>query len=179
MLELIKLGESKKLDFPAIDANPLSQMFKAKILSLYFPDKFLNVCSRDHLETLGAMLGYADHLPASEYQHLLLDAKRSNPITKELSNPKFMVFLYDVYVREVTTPEVEVIQKPLKKTPKKVNFEDIDKNKKLIGEIAEKYALNWERQRLLGANLEHLIDKIDDRRDRPGYDMIFCLIRRK
>jgi len=30
-------------DFSALDENPLSQMFKAKILSLYFPERFLNV----------------------------------------------------------------------------------------------------------------------------------------
>ncbi|VFS35248.1 hexulose 6 phosphate synthase [Salmonella enterica subsp. enterica serovar Typhimurium] len=34
LLDLIQSG--KELDFRAIDENPLSQMFKAKILSLYF-----------------------------------------------------------------------------------------------------------------------------------------------
>src|SRR6266849_6919569 len=38
-----------------------------------------------------------------------------------------------------------------------------------IGRIAEEYALKWEKERLTGARLEHLIDKIEDRRDRPGY----------
>ena len=36
LLDLVKLGAVDELDFAAIDANPLSQMFKAKILSLYF-----------------------------------------------------------------------------------------------------------------------------------------------
>ncbi len=49
LLQLIQLGQAAQLDFSEIDKSPLSQMFKAKILSLYFPDKFLNVCSANHL----------------------------------------------------------------------------------------------------------------------------------
>lgn len=44
LLDLVRLGGEQIIDFSAIDANPLSQMFKAKILSLYYPDHFLNVC---------------------------------------------------------------------------------------------------------------------------------------
>ena len=47
LLELVEEGARKKPDFAVIDANPLS--IKAKILSLYFPERFLNVCSGEHL----------------------------------------------------------------------------------------------------------------------------------
>ncbi|MGB6657947.1 MAG: hypothetical protein WBE90_02330, partial [Xanthobacteraceae bacterium] len=55
LLELIDAGRS--LRFSDVDENPLSQMFKAKILSLYFPDKYLNVCSKDHIRDLASEFG--------------------------------------------------------------------------------------------------------------------------
>jgi hypothetical protein len=57
LLDLVALGASPSPDFVAIDANPLSQMFKAKILSLYYSDRFLAVCSSEHLDMLGSILG--------------------------------------------------------------------------------------------------------------------------
>src|ERR1035441_8907414 len=36
LLDLVALGAAPNPDFAEIDANPLSQMFKAKILSLYY-----------------------------------------------------------------------------------------------------------------------------------------------
>ena len=98
LMALIQLGQAPDLDFSAIDESPLSQMFKAKILSLYFPERFLNVCSADHLRLLASELGYEEDLPASEYQHLLLKTKLQNTTTRRWSNPKFMAFLYSVYV---------------------------------------------------------------------------------
>lgn len=172
LLDLIRLGEAPVLDFVKIDANPLSQMFKAKILSLYFPNRFLNVCSADDLKMLGLELGYPDELPVSEYQHLLLGSKLSNTYTRMWSNPKFMAFLYDVYFRADAKP-ASAIQKPRKKVFKKINFEDIQNQRDAIGKAAEEYAIEWEKQRLNGAELSHLIAKIDDRRDRPGYGYDF------
>lgn len=55
-LALSELVEAARLlNFEAIDRNPLSQMFKAKILSLYFDDKFLNVCSKEHYWLLSSV----------------------------------------------------------------------------------------------------------------------------
>ena len=45
----------------------------------------------------------------------------------------------------------------------------MQKQRAEIGRIAEEYALKWEKERLAGARLERLIDKIEDRRDRPGF----------
>lgn len=173
LLDLISLGRKANPDFVAIDANPLSQMFKAKILSLYFPDRFLNVCSSDHLEMLGGELGYGEDRPASEYQYLLLQSKLLNPKTREWSNPKYMAFLYDTYVRGDRKP-TSTVQKPRKKAAhRKVNFEDVQSQRDAIGKAAEAFALEWEQQRLDGVGFGHLISKIEDRRDRPGYGYDF------
>lgn len=168
LLDLVALGAAERPDFAAIDANPLSQMFKAKILSLYYPERFLAVCSSEHLEMLGDILGYAVNLPFSRYQNLLLDAKKKDPATRKWSEPKFMAYLYKVHVRgerQIESP----IEKPRTKKHRRVDFEEMQKQKAEIGRIAEEYALKWEKERLFGARLEHLIKKIEDRRDRPGY----------
>lgn len=173
LLTLVHLGQAPDLDFVKIDANPISQMFKAKILSLYFPERFLNVCSAEHLEMLGAELGYGEDRPSSEYQYLLLQSKLSNPITRMWSNPKYMTFLYDTYIHSERRRAITV-QKPGKRTVhRKVNFEDIQSQRDAIGKAAEAFALEWEKQRLDGIGLAHLISKIEDRRDRPGFGYDF------
>lgn len=172
LLSLIRLGNSNELNFSEIDANPLSQMFKAKILSLYFPDKFINICSAEHLEKLGTELGYPSGLLISEYQHLILEAKSSNSITRTWSNPKFMSFLYATYVPGDRVKTLTV-KKPRGKAHKKVNFEDIQEMRGRIGKAAEKFALEWEILRLKGADLGNLAISIEDRRDRPSYGYDF------
>jgi hypothetical protein len=172
LLELVRQGAKSKPDFAAIDANRLSQMFKAKILSLYFPDRFLAVCSTEPLELLAGETGLPDNLHRSEIQNRLLDVKTVSPITRAWSNPKFMRFLYDTYVRQAPIkPDAD--KKSRKKTHRKVNFEDIQAQRGAIGKKAERFALQWEKDRLIGAELAHLVDDIDDRTDRPSYGYDF------
>ncbi len=84
LLDLVQMGEEEFPDFEAIDVNPLTQMFKAKILSLYYPKRFLAVCSSEHLDMLGSILGFPDNLPHCRYQNLLLTSKAGNPITTRM-----------------------------------------------------------------------------------------------
>ena len=172
LLGLVKSGRASRPDFASIDRNPLSQMFKAKILSLYFPDRFLAVCSSDDLEMLGGIMGFPSGLPLSEYQNLLLKAKRRNSVTREWTEPKFMAYLYKVYVRPdrgIGSP----IKKPRNKEHRRLDFEEIQRQRTEIGRQAEEYALKWERERLDGAGLKNLISRIKDRHDWPGYGYDF------
>jgi len=73
LLSLVQAGKSKK--FREIDENPLSQMFKAKILSLYFPGVYLNICSSEHLEHIAFGMGIQEQQFVSQYQHLLVEKK--------------------------------------------------------------------------------------------------------
>lgn len=174
LIELIRLGQAAQLVFAEIDKNPLSQMFKAKILSLYFPDRFLNVCSADHLKMLGTEFGFGNDRPSSEYQHLLLAAKFSNTTTRTWSNPKFMSYLYQTYLPGDGKKSAVTVLAPKKKVHRKINFEDIQEQRDRIGKAAEDYALEWERRRLEGIGFAALVSKIEDRRDRPryGYDFL-------
>jgi Domain of unknown function (DUF3883) len=168
LLDLVALGSKQGPDFARIDANPLSQMFKAKILSLYYPKRFLAVCSAEHLEMLGDEMGFAQGLPSSQYQNLLLDAKQANATTRKWAEPKFMAYLYKVHVRADRSVELP-IRKPHARAHRRVDFEEMQRQRQEIGRKAEEYALRWEKERLVGAELEHLVSKIEDRRERPGY----------
>lgn len=173
LLDLVKSGSLQ--NFEDIDKNPLSQMFKAKILSLYFPDLYLNVCSSDHLEHLAIATGISEREFMSEYQHLLIDKKMNNRISKNWSNPKFMSFLYDNYFKaDVKNRSSNVVKKPKKRTRhNRVNFDEILKNRDEIGKKSEIFAIEWEKNRLTGLGLDKLINKIKDRRDRPSYGYDF------
>ena len=173
LLDLVDQGNKQDLDFPAIDDNPLSQLFKAKILSLYYPDRFINVCSAEHLELLSYKLGFPGDRKTSEYQHLLLQGKLNHPTTRDWSNPKFIEFLYKAYIDPVPV-EKKLVQKPRTKSHRKVNFEELQDQWRKIGEKAEIFAKSWEEERLRGAGLENFIAKIEDRRSCPdnGYDFI-------
>ena len=168
LLDLVALGAAPDPDFKAIDDNLLSQMFKAKILSLYYPDRFLAVCSGEHLDMLGGIAGFEMNLPRSQYQSLLLKAKRDNGTARKWSAPKFMAYLFKTYVR-IERAVVSPIEKPRVKKHRRVDFEEMQRQRSEIGRIAEEFALNWEKERLAGAQLEHRIKEIQDRRNRPGY----------
>lgn len=172
LLNLVREGARPSPDFAAIDKNPLSQMFKAKILSLYFPERFLAICSKEHLEVIAGEVGLPETRWWSEIQNGLNGVKAENLVTSAWSNPKFMRFLVDTYIPKKHKPH-ETARKPRKKAHRKVNFEDIQNQRGVIGKRAEDFALKWEKDRLIGAGLEHLIDRIEDRRNRPGFGYDF------
>lgn len=173
LLNLVDLAKHPKLDFLAIDNNALSQMFKAKILSLYFPERFLNICSPSDLVELGEKLGLGRGRSYSEYQHLLLMKKLTTQGMQGWTNPKFMTFLYQTYLPNRAKKGATLIFAPKKKVHRRVNFEDIQEQRSQIGIIAEDYAMEWERKRLIDEGLDGLVSKIVDRRDRPGHGYDF------
>ncbi|MCL1044926.1 DUF3883 domain-containing protein [Shewanella electrodiphila] len=171
LLELIESAQNN--DYAAIDCNLLSQMFKAKIISLYFPEKFINICSKDHTLLLAEELKLEANLAVSEYQHLLYDFKLQNPITESWSNTKFMSFLYSKFIRSNLD---EVSRKKLKKAVRnhpEVNYPDKNDANDKIGKNSEKFALKWEKERLRELGLTELAGKIEDMTKRPGYGYDF------
>ena len=177
LLDLIALGQAKELDFAAIDQNPLSQMFKAKILSLYFPERFLNICSAEHLADVGTAFKHPNDLPSSQHQHLLLTDKNNHPVTRGWYNTKFTAYLYEYILGQGQALGSQATAGSLisrtKPQPKEVDFDRLLDNRKAIGAAAEAFALAWEQDRLRGMGLDALIKKIEDRRSRPGYGYDF------
>jgi hypothetical protein len=125
LLDLLEAGKSS--NFLGINENLISQLLKAKILSLYFPENFLNVCSKRHLKLLATKLGIPKRPYISEYQHLLMEVKRGNATTRKWSNPKFMYFLYNKYIPESWSLDPE-FKKPGKEAQRPVNTRDLAEN---------------------------------------------------
>ncbi len=97
LVSLVEEGAKQKPNFEAIDNNILSPIFKAKILSLYFPTKFINVCSQQHLKFFASVFGLQKGLYFSQIQNRLRYFKNANSITHKWSNPKYMSYLYHIY----------------------------------------------------------------------------------
>lgn len=109
----------------------------------------------------------------SERQHLIYLEKINNDITKNWSNPKFMLFLYENFFEKEKKPRGVIIRKPRKTIKRRVNFEDINAARNEIGKLSENFAMAWERDRLTGLGLERLAQKVEDRTDKPSYGYDF------
>lgn len=114
ILDLLDAGE--KCDMGALESNILSPMFKGKILSVYYPDDYLNIFSDEHLihylkvfnlDTEGLIK--KDPLYKREK---LLDFKNSIPEMSSWSPDIFGKFLYQNFPpkskKQVSKAKVEV-----------------------------------------------------------------------
>jgi len=91
---IVELLENKD-DFEILKKNPISPMFKGKILSVYYPNDFLNIFSAKHLNYFINILGLDnDSKSELDKQTLLLDYKVNDKVMKEWSVYKFSRFLY-------------------------------------------------------------------------------------
>jgi hypothetical protein len=108
IIELIKLGSifdqerlNKKKIIQEIFGIDLAPTFKGKILSLYFPGKFINIFSeneiRHFLEKLGLLDGKIKTLTVDEKKDLLLNSKNLNDLTKGMTPPEYSNYLYENY----------------------------------------------------------------------------------
>lgn len=185
LVQLVKAGRA--LDFFEVDANPLSQMLKAKILSLYFPEQYLAICSEDILQDIAAVLDISSDSP-SEIQNVAMRIKDSDRLYRGWSPLMFASFLF----RHITGKDDDNTQ-PISKTtikevsprlelpvdPKRPNRLDVEpdfdallKRWKTIGEKSEAFALKREKARLESLGLAAYVSKIKDVTKRPthGYD---------
>jgi len=99
ILELISFGA--KGDIENIIKNPISPMYKGKILSTYFPDKYLNIFSDEHIEYFLVQLNLDNEdliwKDSVIKRNALITFKNSDDVMKDWSLDLFMVFLYTEY----------------------------------------------------------------------------------
>lgn len=67
--------------------------FRARTLSLYFPQRFINICNRGQLRQFASYLCLREDLPASQYRYKLVLMKQTTPRYAQWSNAKFMAYL--------------------------------------------------------------------------------------
>ncbi len=117
---IIELIENKD-DLAILKKNPISPMFKGKILSVYNPNEFLNIFSAKHLNYFINNLGLDnDSKSELDKQALLLDFKNSDKVMKEWSIYEFSKFLYSSFGR----PNDEIKEENISKELKKFNLKD-------------------------------------------------------
>jgi len=174
LLKVVQKG--RELDFRAIDLNPLSQMLKAKIISLYFRDHYLPLCSSDLLYDVAQMLEF-DSGSLSEIQHEALLLKQKSPIFSDWSSLKLARFLRRRLLGDFDGDSPSPSEQPSRQQSYQnidysPNFEELARKAREKGEKSEAFALEREKLRLRSRGLEALIPMIKDRTKQPryGYD---------
>ncbi|WP_417560743.1 hypothetical protein [Marinomonas sp.] len=93
--QIIELIENKR-DLETLKKNNLSPMFKGKILSLYYPDEFLNTFSFVYLDHFINNLSLENNSKSEIVkQKVLLDFKKHDEVMKDWNTITFNQFLYD------------------------------------------------------------------------------------
>ena len=91
---IVELLENKN-DLDLLKANPISPMFKGKILSVYYPGKFLNIFSAKHLNYFINILGLENNSRFElDKQNKLLEFKQQDSVMRDWSIFEFSKFLY-------------------------------------------------------------------------------------
>jgi hypothetical protein len=90
------INSAKNSNISEIRENSLSNLFKGKILSTYFPDKFLNIFDDKHLEYFLDKLDliYSDTDDEISKREILLNFKNKDTVMSKWSNNEFSKFLY-------------------------------------------------------------------------------------
>ncbi|MCK4454402.1 DUF3883 domain-containing protein, partial [Candidatus Parcubacteria bacterium] len=106
ILSLLHSAKNNNLD--EIKENPLSPMFKGKILSTYFPDRFLNIFAKEHLDYFLDKLdiSYSDSLDEIDKRDLLMQFKIKDAVMKNWSIYEFSKFLYEKFGRPAREEEI-------------------------------------------------------------------------
>lgn len=95
------LDTAKNDDLDAIRDNPLSPMFKGKILSTYFPDKYLNIFADEHLEYFLDKLEipYSESDDEIAKRKILIEFKQNDSVLSQWTIFEFSKFLYESFGR--------------------------------------------------------------------------------
>lgn len=171
--------------------NSLSPMFKGKILFLYYPEQFLNIYSKNHLSHFAARLNL---ITVSEkeldVQKALMDYRASWQELAGQSPFLFSSLLYDTFDYP---PKEEQGQIPLLSTAvsgasiqtgttqhaplnrTNLEYEELQRNRKIIGDRGEEIVLELEKKRLIGAGkpeFVNMIEHIAGNDDSQGFDIL-------
>jgi hypothetical protein len=137
IIELLNAGKTK--DIKVIRNNILSPMLKGKILSTYFPNQYLNIFSKTHLEYFVNKLNIPTeeilHKDEIELRELILEYKNKDNVYSKWSIDIFVDFLFYYY----GSPKKEGIDSP--KDPKKQSISLLKKYKRLDFPLFQKAEL--------------------------------------
>ena len=171
--------------------NSLSPMFKGKILFLYYPEQFLNIYSKNHLSHFAAHLNLTTVSEKElDVQKALMDYRASWQELAGQSPFLFSSLLYDTFdyppkeeqgqIPLLSTAvsgasiQTETTQHaPLNRT--NLEYEELQRNRKIIGDRGEEIVLELEKKRLTDAGkpeFVNMIKHISEKDDSQGFDIL-------
>src|SRR6185437_9822947 len=163
ILELLDAGEREDVD--AIASNILSSMFKGKILYTYFPEKYLNIFSGDHLNYFLKQLDLDNRTLTSSNRSVyrreaLINFKNSDPLSDYRiinfpANPSPLFINLDIIPAKLgnTTRGRNNIENG------KPDYEKESRKLRRLGDRGEKIVMDLERKRLKDAGKKDLAKK--------------------
>lgn len=183
-------------DYDKMDESLLSPMFRGKILSTYFPDKFIPIFDEDDIDIFLNLLDikYDVHEinTIEKKKRLLKEYKDNNEVMNKYSDYYFMRILYYMFKRETKEKhtvngeidyDIRLVdfnylgshetEKRNSYRSRETDYERINRNKKDIGNRGENAVLNYERKILNDLGLQYLADRVEtSENDAIGYDII-------
>jgi len=188
LYDLLLAGEYE--DYDKIDKNALSDNFKAKILSVYYPDKYFCVFSRYHILKIKNLLEIelSDEDSIWEIKKSISDWQKSN--MPKLNTWSFMRALYNEFeneirgqyilpVKQLQLCDIDYISAV---TPNLIvakvggipNYEDRQKRQSKAGRVGEDLVFNYEKDKLRGTAYkptDYYIKDISKHYDILSYDL--------
>lgn len=131
--QLLKAGKNEDLE--KIAANRIADKLKGKILSTYFPERFLNIFSADYLNDVLVHFNLDNDgifNTASIYkQEKLLHFKKQDKVMKKWTVDEFAVFINDemtrnFYSTNTSNPELEDFTNPKFPSLSEISIEEVN-----------------------------------------------------
>lgn len=191
LASLIHAGKTDNIDI--IRSSKISPMFKGKILSTYYPNKYLSIFSESHLDYFIQHLELDHKLKENsdifDKRNVLSDFKNRNPIMSTWSLNAFSHFLYTVYPKapksvgeignyyqgaemingDFESFDDEEIRNP---TKGKTDYDAQNKATKQLGERGEYVVMQYETQKLKKRGVRKKPKQVSIEDDSLGYDII-------
>lgn len=185
-----------KDDYDSIQDSLISPLFKGKILSTYYPEKYLPIFKESDVDKFLNILEISydvhEYNTLERKKRLLKIFKNSHPLLSKYSDYYFVKFLYKTYKKELSEEhtvngeidyDFEIVdfkyngkyehEKSNTYRSRETDYERLNRNKKDIGNRGENAVLNFEKKTLLNLGLTDLAEqvKLSDN-DAVGYDII-------
>lgn len=193
--ELIVAGNNE--DYKIISENKLSPLFKGKILTTYYPDKYIGILNEDHinyfLKKLNIYYDVEIYNNIEMKKKLLLNYKNQDDYFKNLNSNVFVHFLYESYSEVLCKKDksIEILYYNFEEqkynyiaphicgkreniTLRKADYKKAYDNKEKTGNDGENAILNFEIKKLKNANrydLAKQVDRVSLKSDAFGYDI--------
>ncbi len=191
---LLISGNNK--DYNEIQENMIAPIFKGKILSTYYPEKYLAMFNEDDVNKflIELNIDYDVNLvdTLEKKKALLKEFKENQKELKDKSDYYFIAFLYDTFrdaVKEKNTVSgaidynIEFVdfnyiqrheaKKKNEYRSRSTDYEKISRNKKDVGNRGEQAVLKYEKNKLISLGKEELAEQVYIcENDAIGYDIV-------